>query len=301
MRQLRERYEIRTTDGEVFKIDNGTSANVLTDEGLGMPPVEFVTQRGPFQHGEEVLDYFLRPRTVQIILRKEFCSRILYWAGRTALLDSVRPNRAATPAPFILRKYLPNGTKRDLDVYIEQGPNFEPPQNDRWDEHAYQETLRLTAYNPVFYDPIQQSAVATSPTTELTFPITFPILFESFVQTLSISYLGTWEEYPIITANGPVTNPSIHNETTNEQVELSYEVPAGQSVIFDFRYGVKTVKLNDGTNLVSYLSSNSDLGSFHLAPDPIADQGVNVLKFYGSNTDLNTNFSMTWYKRYIGI
>ena len=37
---------------------------VLQEDGFGMPPIEYVTQRGPLQHGETVKNLFLRPRTI---------------------------------------------------------------------------------------------------------------------------------------------------------------------------------------------------------------------------------------------
>ncbi|MCI0551432.1 MAG: exo-alpha-sialidase, partial [Anaerolineae bacterium] len=37
---------------------------VMNFSGFGMPPFDYVTQRGPFQHGETVRDFFARPRIV---------------------------------------------------------------------------------------------------------------------------------------------------------------------------------------------------------------------------------------------
>lgn len=294
----KERYELRMPDGEIHRLENGASAYVLSIEGEGIPPIEYVTQRGVYQHGETVRDYFLRPRTVQIVARKNFCDRITYWAGRTGLIDGVRPNRSLTPAPTVLRKYLPDGAKRDLDVRIAEGPAFAARDIGRWDEWSYQEVLRFIAHDPTWYDPTLQGAVLTSAQEQLVFPATFPIVFDSFQQTAIITYVGNWLTLPTIIINGPIENPVIRNETTDEQIELSTTIQAGESAVIDLRYGVKTITHSSGANLMGYLSGTSDLGTFHLTP---ANGGSNVIRVYGSESTNATNFTLQWYNRYIGI
>lgn len=326
---LRERFELRMPDGAVYRLENGASAFILSDEGLGIPPIEYVTERGVYQHGETMRAYYLRPRIVQLIARRNFCNRLLYWAGRTQLINAVRPNRTVLARPTVLRKYLPNGAIRDLDVYIEQGPAFAARQLDRWDEYSYSETLRLIAYDPTFYDPTVRTLTVVSPTEggeggegeegeelieQLQFPITFPILFQSFQETTDITYGessddvsgsggsdgegGNWLTHPTITIVGPITNVIIRNETTDEQIAISYVLDAGETITIDLRYGVKSVTKNDGTNLIGYVSSLSDLGTFHLTP---ANGGVNTISVYGSATSSATSVTFTWFNRYIGI
>jgi len=94
----------------------------------------------------------------------------------------------------------------------------------------------------------------------------------------------------------------IRNMTTGEKLELSYTVPAGESVIIDTRYGHKTVQSNSGVNLISYLSSDSDLATFHIAADPEAADGVNVLFASGLEAVFGqTSIRAEWNDRYIGI
>src|SRR3990167_9916197 len=102
-----------------------------------MPQIEYITQRGPYQHGVTVQDYFLQPRVIQMLIRQQYCSRIKLWAGRSNILNHLRPNRQS-PGQLNtgkLRKYLPDGSIRDLDVLIQEGPRFEA-RNLKWDEWA---------------------------------------------------------------------------------------------------------------------------------------------------------------------
>jgi hypothetical protein len=255
-----------------------------------MPEIEYVTQRGPYQHGESVKDYFLRPRIVELHIRQNFCSRQAYWDGRAAILDLLRPHNGIG----ILRKVLPNGAKRDLLVNIQSGPKFEPRKNDSWDELSFEEIIRFVAYNPVYFDPDQRSQTFGT-SGALTFPLTFPITFASFGNTVTVNYEGTWIEYPTIVITGPLSATEIINLTKGDRIGLTYNIPAGRYITIDLSYGTKSVLLDDGTNLIGYVSSNSDLATFHLHP------GDNVIRVIGTGSSLATNVSINWYSRYVGI
>ena len=55
-----------------FHVPSFVGRWVINQSGWGTPPIEHVTERGPFQHGETVKDYFLRPRTIQLLIRLGF-------------------------------------------------------------------------------------------------------------------------------------------------------------------------------------------------------------------------------------
>ena len=86
----------------------------------------------------------------------------------------------------------------------------------KWDEFGFLETLRFVAPDPTFYDPAQWSLNWSLGIvqTELEFPITFPIEFsESLIQaaTNTITYDGTWLNYPMIVITGPISGFNIEN------------------------------------------------------------------------------------------
>lgn len=304
--RTREWVEFTGADGAVYRLNVPSRVGrwMISSAGLGMPPIDYITQRGPAQHGATVLDYFLQPRTVQLLIRQNFCDREAYWSGRTALLNGIRPNRQLSPTaavPGTLTFFLPNGDKRALSCFIAQGPNFEPRQVGRWDEWAFQEVLRFTAYDPVFFDPDATVSDFTAPGLELVFPITFPITFGGFATTLSLTYNGNWLEYPVITIHGAATTVTITNNTTGEVITLTPGLTAAQSLTIDLRYGFKTVVRNDGANLIGTVDPDSDLATWHLAPDPEAAGGVNSITVGVSDADAATAVTMTWFARFIGI
>lgn len=311
--QIVERDYFITSTGIVYPLETASGSRaVMSDEGSGLPPIEYITERAPYQHGESVKDYFLQPRVVQFLIRQNYCSRQAAWDGRNALLDAIRPNREGGPTGT-LRKILPNGTKRDLTCAPLEGPRFEPRKLDAWDEWSIQEVLRFIAFDPTYFNPTLRSETfgpcgssTGFPYTfpfpfgtnecQLIFPITFPITFEPFDIPDILTNAGTWATFPTITVVGPSNNIRIYNETTGEQLELiGYVSPAGDTVTFDLTYGVKTITNTAGDNLLAYLSSDSDLSTFNLVP------GENNIRINIGSYSTATYATISWYDRYIGI
>lgn len=280
---------------------------VIGFSGAGMPPFDYVTQRSPFQHGETVKDFFARPRVMQLLTRENFCDRDGWWNGRTTLLDDLRPNRQLTSTgstPGVLRFVRTDGSVRDIEVFIEEGPRFEPASAGTWDEWSFQEVLRFIAHNPIFFDPTQATLTfAIVLDSDLVFPITFPITFGSgeVDLTSNITYLGSWEEFPIIAITGPLEDVRIDNLTTGEFIALDADVSAGRTVTIDLRPGFKTVTDDLGNNLIGIVSADSDLGTFHIAPDPEATNGINAMRLQGQHPTGATSVVISFFTRFVGI
>jgi len=291
-----------------FHIPSGYGRWVLTESGWGTPPINYITQRGPFQHGETVRDYFLRPRVIQMLIRQQFCNRDDWWGGRALLLDAIRPNRQTVPTaiePGQLRRVQSDGSIRDLNVYLTEGPRFEPRNRTGWDEWAFQEVLRFIAYDPIVFDPTEiEEVLGLDLTLELVFPIDFPIIFgaSAIDDTVDLTYSGTWETFPTIVITGPMSNFRIVNNTTGEEIELTYNIGVGDTITIDLSYGVKTVVDAGGTSRIGALTPESDLATFHIAPDPEAPGGVNNLTVTGLGaTPGVTQVAVSYFNRYFGI
>lgn len=307
----------------VYTFDDRDRLFLYSFSGWGMPGIEYITQQGPFEHGQTVLDYRLQPRTIQLIHRRLGNCRNDYWSNRSLLINALRPNRqfANTFNPGRLRKILSDGSVRDLYVLIEQGPVFAPRSTYAWDEYSFQETLRFIAHDPIIFNPVIQSAIWTLESLEnLIFyePVNWEnrLVFEgddlnsggiwfgeaSIGETLDVTYTGTWLAYPIIYITGPVDSPQINNNTTDEKIELDYDVSVGETVTINLEYGQKTVTNNASVNLIGTVTTDSDLATFHIAPDPEAPNGVNQLLVTGNDAVIGqTEIRIEWYTRYIGI
>ncbi len=280
---------------------------IVSQSGWGTPPIEYITQRGPFQHGVTVKDFFLQPRVIQLLIRQAFCDRDEWWDGRAALLNEIRPNRqtiSTAVVPGRLQRCLPDGTLRAIEVFISDGPRFEQRVVNTWDEWAFQEVLRFIAHDPVIFDPTRNDVNFTIVLdSELVFPITFPITFGpgEADDTLNINYVGTWESLPIIVITGPIDEPRIDNLTTGEKLQFSIDIDPGQVVTIDLSYGSKTVVDQAGNNLIGGLTADSDLATFHIAPDPEAPLGVNQMRLQGMHATGVTDIEIRYFDRYFGI
>ncbi len=298
-----------TPDGREYELHTPHEPGrwVLSWQGYGTPPIDYLTQRNAFSDGVTVKRFFLRPRVLQLLIRQNFCDREAWWQGREDLVNEIRPNRQTTLTgvdPGTLRLVQTDLSTRSLDVFITEGPRFEPRRGDRWDEFSFQEVLRFVAPDPTIYDPAQVTVTfANTLGVELVFPITFPIQFGSgeLDETASITYAGTWLSLPVISITGPLDRPSIENVTTGETIALDSNIGSGRTVTIDLAYGVKTVVDDLGTNLIGTVTPASDLGTWHLAPDPEAPLGVNAIRLRGTNPTAATAVSLAYFTRYFGF
>lgn len=281
---------------------------LLSVEGFGTPPLEYVTDRAPFQHGDTVRAFHLAPRQVQLTVLHNFDSRAAYRDGRAELLAMLRPNalQPANGLPALsperqgkLLCYLGNGTKRQLDVLLDSGPGFAPSQGG-WREWSFIEVLRFTAHNPTWYDPRQNVAqMVQAGSSQVVFPVTFPVVVSETSFSVVIEYAGDWPEKPVITVFGPITSPVVTNISTGKKLELQATIPAGMVVSFDTANA--RVERGDGVSMLGYLSADSDLTEWTLEPEPIAANGFNTIVVTGTGLSATPPPTVMWYSRYMGI
>lgn len=301
--------EYYAPDGTKFRF-HSSWRTLFTEEGYGMPGIDYITQQNPFQHGNTIYDYRLQPRVIQMVFRESACSRAEYFERRAWLLNVLRPNRQGFGQFNLgtLRKILPNNTKRDLKVFIESGPMFAARDLTKWDEFSYTETLRFIAPDPVFFNPIVRvSSGIFSASGQLILPVTFDnehIIFndDSGGTGMDIFYVGTWKSFPTITITGPINDPIITNASTGESIELDYNVASGETIVINLEPGYKTITSSISGNLYNNLLPSSDMATFALEPEPTAPNGLNSISMTGTGlTNGLTTISLQYYERYIGL
>ena len=307
--------EYISPDGETYKFRDGIQKFVLSGtNGLGLPRINYRTQRGPFQNGQTVLGFTLEPRILTLIHRRNGCSRQEYWDMRADILNILRPNRQSLTSfsTGVLRKKLPDNSKRDLNVLVSNGLQFQDDPG-IWDEFSLQDSVQFTAFDPVFFGPEAETITFLLTTIdELVFQFAFdptsltrPMLLfggDLLYGTTSVTYTGTWETFPTIAITGPLTNPIIRNLSTDKKIELDYNVSAGEVVTVSLGFGNKTVTNNSGTNLIGTITSDSDLSTFSIVPTPTVAGGVNTIVVGGANAVVGvTSIEISYYIRYIGI
>lgn len=307
MKQI-EFDQYRSPDGEIYRFSNAQDQFLISGiNGMGMPGLNYRTQRGPFQHGSTPLGVILEPRLIQLLHRGQGSCRSGYWDKRSELLDAIRPNRQVVGEfnPGTLRKILPDRSKRDICVFINDGPSFRGSVQGRWDEWAYQESLQFIAHDPTIFDPDmnQQNFTITNSSGDILFAFDFPFTFlsDATTENNTVTYSGTWLSYPTFILIGPLTNPIIRNLTTGEKIELNTIIASGSTVTINLQYGNKTVENGVGTNLIGTVTTDSDLATFHLAPNPEAPLGVNSFGVVAEDFTSDSQIKIQFFTRYIGI
>ncbi len=118
----------------------------------------------------------------------------------------------------------------------------------------------------------------------------------------TITYNGSFAEYPVITILGPITDPVLTNVSTDETLDFTgITIAAGNTYVIDCRFGYKTVKNTAGTNKIADLTAASDLATFHLGADPEVSGGANAFTLTGTGVTAATTVTVAYYNRYVGL
>lgn len=96
-------------------------------EGFGSAQARFITQRGPFQDGESVIDMRFETRTSQIAISDSLLGPRQLAERKEQLFDKLRPNRSfgdGRVEPLIYRRWVDNCvTQHGNDLSVENGDN----------------------------------------------------------------------------------------------------------------------------------------------------------------------------------
>lgn len=294
----------------------GNGITLLDYSGLGMANVRRLGEVGPFQLGETDLDYRQDARIVSLRLG-------LSGRGRDPLLDlenlrqrlmTVFRPRVSDPLSLTLTT---NGRLRRLDGNLEG--LMDVPLRE-WVGYADQAmVLTIKAGDPRLYDPRQRNVSFNLVDAVAGWQVPWPIpwnIGESVLDvTQTIFYANgdksAAEEYPIIRVYGPLSGPVIENLTTGEilpfTAEGGLELEPGEFVEMNLGYGFKTAVNQNGESVEQFLSDANDLATWHLAynsellVDGTRCDGNNVIRVTGSGATLNTEVTLTYYDRYLGL
>lgn len=257
MSHLIELSKIVSYDGiEYDMIIRGSGDNVMgryvlsTVANAGLPPIQFITQRSYKQDGVSELAYYLEPRTIGLNFRAQDCSRDQFWALRHTLLEVTRPNRNGTYVTYYLT--FPDGTMRAIRGRP-RTPIFPDTDPEQWDEFAISEVIQIDCFDPVWFDPTQQSEESvTPPLVEKEYTFGIPFAYEDVTVPLNTVSSGNYRIAQLF---------YVYEACEIEQLTLWADAvgsPAGTCTV-DIQ-GV-TNNLPDGVSLLSTTFDESTLGA----------------------------------------
>jgi hypothetical protein len=316
------RCEIQATaqaGGRFYDLNKISGNWILTDvDGLGMTDTRRLSQRGPIQDGDTDLGWRREPRLIALRWALQGCNARHLWDLRTELMTIWRPRISD---PVILNFYLPNGDIRAADVNLEGELDFKSGQ--RLDGRTQAVVVPLKASDPRLYDPtlriFEFNLLGTTGGLPIPWTIPIPIGAGALNTTGTLYYaeghLLASAEYPVIIINGPITDPVIENLTTGEQIALTANgglaLSSTEFVTIDLTgrplNDRKTIIDGNGNSVSQYLTTDSDLATWHLAyageklPDGTYADGNNVIRVTGTNANLLSRITLRYYDRYEGV
>lgn len=236
-------YEIDTIGEipgtELIRFDGSTGYSLLYQRtGAQAPPISFVEQRIPFQPGSIYQHTDIQPRDIELgILIEgntpdELRNRIRDLTHKLIGIDGA-----------LYCRYT-DGSERRLYCRYKEGLEGEESRSTMGSGYFQKVVLIFRAFDPFWYSTGKVESKDAS----------------KFIQYKNN---GSYEAYPIIYIDGPCSNPDIAvwqigtggepPEGSSQRLKLNYVVPDGRRLIVDMKK--KTVKLDDGTNLYSYIDS----------------------------------------------
>jgi hypothetical protein len=292
------RLSVLSRDTEYNLSDNKDYLLIGLD-GIGAAPVRRITERGPMQHGESDLGYRLQSRRIAMTFAAKGGDAAAWFARRAQLLSIFRSSNS----PVQLR--ITNGAMvRQIDCHLSGTMEMAPDElGPRWQRVA----IELLAPDPTWYDPSGESirfglGVGTQ-AMEIPLVIPWQIGASIIEQAVSIAYNGTWDAWPIITINGPISDCVITNTTTGDKLDLTgVTIDDGDSYIIDCRYGYKTVtRSSDESNRIQDLTDDSNLATFRIGAHPDVLGGHNSIRITGAGANAGTTILLQYVRRFVGV
>lgn len=306
-----------TAAGEVYDLNDGEEIRLLAYD-LGPSSVRRLSQRAPLQQGDTDLGFRIDPRFIDLSWAIRGATLIDYRNIRERFLEVWVPRDVAVQLVFAFED-----RTRALDLHLDGDFN--------WSErHGVIEKVSAVfkASDPRLYDPeihtLQFSLAAAGGGGvggwTIPWPIPWAIGSDTLDLALAVAYAGgsrlAAPEYPVFRIFGPVDSPIITNETTEETIDLSANgglllATAADWVEIDLagpdRRDSKTVRDQDGNSVDQYLTTDSDLATFHLAPageqlpNGSYATGDNTISVTGSGVTSQTVVTMNYYDRYHAV
>ena len=265
----------------------------------GLSPSHRITQRGPYQEGDSDIDFRLDPRVINLPIVSPASSMDEAMRVRAKLLQifTIGNDNAQVYIEYqgeVVRQY------RNLDVRVAGGLTMDSDAKD----FNVRGVIQLRAANPTWYDTFGTTSAISDQIfgTPTPYPKPYPVPYgsDTINKITSINYNGSWPTFPVIQCVGPATNLTITDSLGNI-INFDDPILAGDTWTIDLSYGAKTVVDQNGVNKFSSLDISSNLVSWGLYPNPTVENGVNTISVSATGTDSDSQVTMTYYARYIGV
>lgn len=304
--------------GLTYNLNDGDEIRLL-DYDLGVSAARRLSQRSPAQRlGDSDLGFMIDPRYLDLFWAIHGSDLADYLAIRERIMTIFQPrDNDAVQLVFDF-----DGLQRAVDVNLDG----ELLWRDRV-EHVEKVSGTFKASDPRLYDPTSHTILFSLASGgggaggwPIPWPIPWPVGTDVLNAVAKFLYAGgsrlAAPEYPVIRIFGPIDSPVITNETTGEIIDLSdggglLLVDPTEWIEIDLasppRRDAKTIRDQDGNSADEYLTTASDLATWHIAPAgerlPAGNYctGINVIRVYGTGVTSETLATLLYFDRYLGV
>lgn len=272
-------------NGTEHDLSGSGNINVaIGPSGRFMPQFDLVEQEVPFVSGSRLRNVITKSREVDLPIEVSGLSTSDLRTQLRLIMNWFNPLKGDGALKVIAE----DGTQRLLTCRYAGGLEIQETGLS-W----LKTILVLKAFDPYWYDDniIVQTFTTGLPATFFPF---FPLRLSSssvFADS-SVTNIGDVETYPTWIVKGPGSAIYLRNLTTGELININYTLGVGETINIDTRRGKKTVVKGDGTNLYSYLSSDSSLWALQ--------QGDNQIRIEMSGAAADSSVQLSYQNRYWG-
>ena len=280
--------------------DADTLCKLLEYDGLGMPPLHRLEDRGPLQNGVTDRGFRLDPRTILIGLGIVGSDESDFFEKRHALTQIFTPRDRVGRLKWTL-----GSTVRQIEGHlVGDGLSFGAGGH----EYLWQKcAVAIRCPDPVWYDPnavsLRFNLGGGGDVDEVPSPVPSLVGASTLDVTKVINYAGSWLTKPRIIIRGPIADPVITHEQTGHKLDFTgVTLGSGEWYEIDTRWDYLTVKDDAGDNQIDTLSDDSDLAEFAIYHEmEVGGSGANTFSVTGTSVDAATDVEIVYYTRYLGV
>jgi len=277
-------------DRGIITIGNSAPYFLQNIEGVSGLTANIQRQKSPFQDGVTYIDTYYNSRNIflQLVIRADDYDTLN--ARKRALLN-VFCARLPTELTYTNETYT-----KVIDCYVETTPSFSQPDKTKQSQTAF---ISLICAQPFWEDETESGETFSISLGKFSFPLQITEGYEietEGINRTTIENVGDVETPVLITFEGPATNPTILNETTNEYIKVTKTLLTGEKLIINTEFGNKEVIFDNGSTQVNAFGL-IDLNStfFQL------QTGNNIIS-YSADFGVNTaTVNIRYRNRYVGI
>ena len=280
---------------EDIMFDMGGDILLSHIEGLGITDVDIESTQAPLQDGSDIHGILLNDRTIRLQTTIRADDRQKLYELRRKILRVINPktyNSKSKKRGELLLFYTNDYKTYRIYAYIEDAVDFK----DRFGNNDKAEII-FTAHNPYLLDEENTKLVIKKFSGGLKFPLKLKTRFAN------VGYKRDYDndsdaDLPVkIKYFGPVTNPTVTNETTGEAIKVNKTLEVGDTLEINTEDGEQTVNIIKANGTIENVFHWIDLQNRDFFKLII---GKNIISYSGDDESHSGSIEIEFSRKWVG-